>query len=1170
MGFKDKYSTIGGDPLAPTTGGALDIGQSTYDPTALTDTQEPTSGFELAIKGIGAGAVASVDETISTVVEIAEWTHNVFAQETDHVDWDWKKTRGEQWFDEDFGAVGNTLKSITKFGVGMVALGKLKVLSSLGRVGASVARGAVTDFVMSSEDEGLLSDFLADLSRDEYGEVSNSVLAFMAGDDDEDTLTFKLKAVLEGAFLGVAFDTALGAFKGISKLGRDHIKNASGGDKYIADSIMERIGGKATKRALSFEETLTGSSTTFKEKMKPTVTPRIKGASEGIDALDDITTEELTKRFIKVETEVPLATYIDAMQVKNPNASLEDIVQGLVDGGLWTESAERGAQLLDDVTEMIVKTDVGREGHALLNKEVEYLERTLFKDLDTAGLPKALQKQTATGRAMAVRTRYFKMTEVRMQDNIDALLLKDSLTDSEMIDLQAKLMEYANVEPYFRAESAAVGRMLKARDLAYKSLYDVNGEPVETMTEALAKKLAEAGGNTKELGDLIGAIKKHGGIKKYISDGGFEKSQFSKWVDAYTAFRHQNMLSGWKTGIMNTMSTSAKITTDQNIAPLFAGILEGDRNQIRQSFYSLQSFWSNMGDTIRGVVKNVGDLEGDSMFQKLGNLFDTNKRNAFIEQNKTVSRLSREGAEQVGNTSAHLGFEGTRVGKVWDTAVAFNSMASTFTTSLPDLVQGNASFFSAVDGLVARDFIRSHMSAEAKRNLRSNIQELAEYYMANNKRLPANVPHEWGMKLAGVFEEATQGAREALFQQNTGAVHGLVSWVKNIENPVGRLVANTMMPFVSTPVNIANTILEMSPVLGSMSRKVQKELATGGAVRAQREAKQLIGASLYASGAMLAMSGKLTGSHPKNDREVLVAGGIPENSVKIGDTWYELNRLDPFGSFLTLMGNVTQSVAVTEVATGQEAMMMLVNGVADSTFSKTYMRGIGDLWQAVTEPERHLEPFLQNWGASMVPVGSLQRSINQVIDPTIKESHDFLDKLNQYTIGQGSKAPAKLDAFGYELGEESLMSRVFGIRTHQENPNVAPEVLSELIATRTMPTDRDGSFNGVKLTKEESYQAKLHMADRGAYTKLESLVNSAGYRSMNLGSKQKALRKLVGTIRKQGRTKMLQSDVEAKARHRAVRREMRDIALSRRTVGESSTNLEYIQSRLLALPSKEI
>ncbi len=143
-------------------------------------------------------------------------------------------------------------------------------------------------------------------------------------------------------------------------------------------------------------------------------------------------------------------------------------------------------------------------------------------------------------------------------------------------------------------------------------------------------------------------------------------------------------------------------------------------------------------------------------------------------------------------------------------------------------------------------------------------------------------------------DDITNFAKSQTFQADLGKLGNSMLRLR-AEHPELVFIA----PFIKTPINILKDALSYTPASLFMKQfKGKKDEAL---------ARTMIGAGLASMTAYHVSQGNLTGSYPKDAgrREAMIAAGIPEYSVKIGDTWYSYARVEPLA---TVMGVFADSV----------------------------------------------------------------------------------------------------------------------------------------------------------------------------------------------------------------------------------------------------------------------
>lgn len=232
-----------------------------------------------------------------------------------------------------------------------------------------------------------------------------------------------------------------------------------------------------------------------------------------------------------------------------------------------------------------------------------------------------------------------------------------------------------------------------------------------------------------------------------------------------------------------------------------------------------------------------------------------------------------------------------------------------------------------------------------------------------------------------------------------------------VELPVGRL----FVPFISTPTNIAKWTVERLPILNLISREVRADLAAGGARADMRMAQMATGAMLTSLSADLALSGVLTGGGPRDPKqfENLRMTGWRPDSIRIGDTYYSVARLDTPMQLMSIVPSAMDIMMWAKEEDAQDLGSALGLALTRAVSSKTYMKGISSLLDAVAYPERYGEKFVQRFLGSFVPgIGAQVESLD---DPTVREVRTVMDGIRQRTPGLSDSLPPRVDRWGEDV-----------------------------------------------------------------------------------------------------------------------------------------------------------
>jgi hypothetical protein len=232
--------------------------------------------------------------------------------------------------------------------------------------------------------------------------------------------------------------------------------------------------------------------------------------------------------------------------------------------------------------------------------------------------------------------------------------------------------------------------------------------------------------------------------------------------------------------------------------------------------------------------------------------------------------------------------------------------------------------------------------------------------------------------------------------------------------PVGRAVqqisnnwvlGKIVMPFVRTPSNIIKFAGERS-VFGLAMPEVRAALRAGGRSRDEALARITLGSGLSTAAVVAALDGRISGSGPTDPREraALLQSGWQPNSIRIGDRWVSYARLDPLA---TLFGVAADFAEAGKWATKQEADQIALNlgmGIAKNITSKTWLSGLSDAFDVLSDPERYGKNYVQRLASSMA-VPALLSQTAQAIDPNMRDARTIMDAIKARVPVAGCPLP---------------------------------------------------------------------------------------------------------------------------------------------------------------------
>jgi hypothetical protein len=350
------------------------------------------------------------------------------------------------------------------------------------------------------------------------------------------------------------------------------------------------------------------------------------------------------------------------------------------------------------------------------------------------------------------------------------------------------------------------------------------------------------------------------------------------------------------------------------------------------------------------------------------------------------------------------------------------------------------------------------------------------------------------------------------------------------KNPVAKLI----LPFVTTPANIAKFALERTPLAFTFA-DYRAAIKAGGIARDKAIAQVALGSAAGLGVYLAAENGLVTGSAPldRKKAELWRASGKQENSIKIGDTWYSFARLEPLGS---IMGMAADMQGVKEFATTGEfdkMSMLVASSFARNITSKTFLKGFSDALKYFNNPVKG-ERLVQNLVASFVtPYSSLNANIARVEDPYLRQANSILERINAraWTFGDRSTLPYVVNIWGERRKYENLdhwAGKLFNpIYMQTEKNDKVTNTMLKIDAIPSMPGNR---INGVKLTPEQ-HNAYKELAGQLSKQYLDELAATPDWDRMANGSPQdqaflrEHILDIIYNVRKQARNQIVYNDV---------------------------------------------
>lgn len=647
---------------------------------------------------------------------------------------------------------------------------------------------------------------------------------------------------------------------------------------------------------------------------------------------------------------------------------------------------------------------------------------------------------------------------VDMIQNIDELFLNGraaGMTDAEIAAVFKK--DFDEVKPLLFSAIGNVSNIGRALQAA-KAQKRVIGS-----TEEIIKGLSKNGG--QELNDIL-ALKDAVSMIKNAPGTSFDKNasiasltkdmvKQPNWKDKFGEYVVNAYISGLATPAVNAASGIAKL-----------GLLSAER--------IIQAATPGSKVTLREVIPAFkgmmdGVLEG-AYFAKEGFLKGSPLDAAMPEIKGAIGM--QEGA--------------SKIEKAIGTGVRIPGRIGVGTDEFFKAIFRKMEFNAQAARLAGSG---KYGDSETVYNLLRNVNTKAADWRDNVLKAPglANMSDATRMQL---IKDVGDFAKAATFQQDLGkfgqnvlrfrAQHPEMAWV---------------VPFVKTPINIMKDALSYTP-LGIFSKNMPTDV---------KIARTAIGVGIATAVAQAIGSNNLTGSYPKeaDKRNAMIAAGLPEYSMKIGDTWYSYARVEPLA---TIMGSTADGItAVRNYYTKnpmdrkiKDLTLDVIGGITKNIASKTFLEGISGVLQALHDPARYGGSFINSFAGLVVP--SFAAAPARAQDPNMRVVTNFgeavQNRIPNFNLGTGipgrQELPVQSMIYGGERPNPSAGFAAFtGIQTTPATQNEIQKEAARVKLDFNLPSK---SLKGVELsgTDQANYQA---ISSQYADQILAAIISSPSYQS---------------------------------------------------------------------------
>tara|TARA_R110000868_G_scaffold257134_1_gene514228 strand:- start:141 stop:3476 length:3336 start_codon:yes stop_codon:yes gene_type:complete len=390
---------------------------------------------------------------------------------------------------------------------------------------------------------------------------------------------------------------------------------------------------------------------------------------------------------------------------------------------------------------------------------------------------------------------------------------------------------------------------------------------------------------------------------------------------------------------------------------------------------------------------------------------------------------------------------------------------------------------------------------------------------------------EFRQRVAEVVENPTKAQAEA--RQKAGERFTFNTELGEFGQTVQQLVRRGhlefVIPFVRTPGNILKELTRLTP-LAPVLKQWRDAVKKPGAERDKALAELAVGTGIMGVVVAAALNEMITGQGEpdKGRKNVQNASGKQPYSIKVGDTYYNYQRLQPLG---TLLGIAADMAEVWDHMTEEESdkvPKMLAVAFANAVTNQTFLQGITSVSRAIAEPGRFGPKLVQNLAGSVVP--NIVGQPTQMTDPVAREVNSILDAIRARIPTQRSELLPQIDIFGEPVKTKERFAGATPItQTKESTDKVRLEAerigLSVSDPKKSIQMLRGaGKYGEVEMTPEER-NLFATVSGKFAHKVLTEIVNDPSWDTLPVIAKEKVFKKVFERAHAYGASVAIAPDV---------------------------------------------
>ena len=949
-----------------------------------------------------------VGATLSGVAKAGFETYDAFNElvlgnEADPSEW---RQGIERYYDSTSGISG-AAAVIAQFGAAFVGVGKFAKLARIpglrtsattrrGQIAQASAKGAAADFLAFDGMEGRLADIVQ-----QYPALENPITEFLATKPDDTQAEGRLKNALEGFGIGATADVVLAGIRAV----RAHRAGDAAGVEKAVDDAAESYDALAKEpdvaaearpgRAAPDEPNPTATQRAVDESLEPQPRTTEEPAEGIIPTLPREELEDAARRMAQRVIDDPLPPALTP-EIGQPIPSTFDSLTRADDLRAIIDATER---------EILQGIDGSASARGRISiEETQRLAQELAADTgqDPGSFFLRMQRDSDNIESLSARILAYDQTTRVLATEIRDLAhavragspgqygTMEALKDA----FEGRLAAYSQVQDWLKGVRSETGRALAImrHSEALGQGIDVSGAAAfgqgrgqlgrNASVEELAEAVIAADTNRKMLGDVANPTK------------------YAEVRDAFVSLFIKNILSGPTTHLVNLIG-NVSAALSHPAAKILGGALHRDPQIMREG--ALQ--YGFMVSETYHALKMAGEAykRGHNILDPMRSKFTPDGR---FPEALTASKITGG----VVPDDSVTGYLANGVFKAID-AVSTRALSASDEFFKQSLYASELTARAWADGLaqgLQGDALKAYM-----REQRAAGFTTAPDVGANTAKLSGNAN----------AEAAFEVARFNTFTQNVKP-DSMAGGLLRVTNRHPEL--KFAVPFVRVVSNLLEFTGTLTPGIANVMQSYKGAIARGGRDAAVARGRLALGYAVWSTAMHMAASGQLTGAGPvKSDgspdykkRQLLEQTGWKPYALKVGDTYINLARLDPWGlpfniaatAYEKFQAGMREEKAWIDIASGMSFALGHV------LLDRQYLKGLADFMEALKDETGHTASrYVANLGSSILVPNIVRQTATANADPIMREARGLVESIMRRTPFASENLAARRMPWGAKM-----------------------------------------------------------------------------------------------------------------------------------------------------------